>query len=174
MFYPYFMCRNAIFKISDFQVHKCDRHPPTRTRGPCLEPAVPHDSSGSNWSRWYTSYCNVFLFRFCFALITSFCCYFTYIETWWNLWNEAWNDPMEILCSRWPYMVLCGTLQWNWTKMALVSIIITMDTRPPERLVIWLVKIQVMVAWYLAKVLFCVPVIEANNKCLNTCYIFLW
>ena len=49
--------------------------------------------------------------------ITSFCGHFTYIETLWKLWTEAWNDPMEMFCSRqiflWLYMVSCGALQWN-------------------------------------------------------------
>ena len=47
-----------------------------------------------------------------FLVITSFLSHSTYIET---LWNEAWNDPMEMFCSRhtfflWPYMVSCGVL----------------------------------------------------------------
>ena len=33
------------------------------------------------------------------VLITSFCSHLTYIET---LWNEAWNDPMEMFCPDTP------------------------------------------------------------------------
>ena len=63
-----------------------------------------------------------------FVSITSFCRHLTYRETIWKLWNEAWNGPMEMFCSRhtfylWPYMVSCGALQWNFShKMTLVHL----------------------------------------------------
>ena len=53
------------------------------------------------------------------ACITSICGHFTYIETLWKLWNDVWNDPMEMFCFRhtfflWPHMVSCGDLEWNF------------------------------------------------------------
>ena len=56
------------------------------------------------------NFCSYFSGNFA-RIITSFCGHFTYTETLWKLWNEAWNDTMEIFCFRhtfflWPYMNL--------------------------------------------------------------------
>ena len=54
---------------------------------------------------------------------------------------EVWNDRMEMFCSRHTIFVTIFGLVWRELfseiehKMALVSIIISMNTRPPEKLV---------------------------------------
>ena len=73
-------------------------------------------------------------------IITSFWRHFTYIETLWKLWNEAWNDPMEMVFSRhtfslWPHMCH-GCLCWRCTRAG-------SDQQPDVILFPWALLMQV-------------------------------
>ena len=46
--------------------------------------------------------------------ITSFCSHFTYIETLWKLWNEAWIYPMEMFQTHLLFMTIYGSLNIRW------------------------------------------------------------